>query len=123
MGNIPPADKPIIKHMIKFHLNAGMVPQMPVLMNISAANKIEPRRPSRSARMPQRTEPMVVPISANSPSNDAVGLSMTYSWRIPGTTNPSVAGFMMSTTSAAPSTITSRQCCQLSLALSKVCNW
>ena len=53
MGNIPPADMPMKKHMHRFHLNAGIVPQIPVLMNISEASKIEPLRPNRSAKIPQ----------------------------------------------------------------------
>ena len=90
------------RHMNKFHLNAGMHPQIPVLMKISDARRMDPRRPRRSASMPQRSEPIVVPISAMSGSMALSFTLMPYSLRMPGNTNPSVAGFMTSTTRATP---------------------
>ncbi|MGA9780216.1 MAG: hypothetical protein ACLPRE_13465 [Limisphaerales bacterium] len=42
--------------------------------------------------MPQSTEPAVVPIMADKASSNAVEAVMPYSCRIPGITNPNVAG-------------------------------
>ena len=69
--------------------------------------------------IPQRMEPAVVPIIANNASSDAVEALMPYSCRIPGMTNPSVAGFITSTISATVRAETSPQCAKPNRALSK----
>ncbi len=62
------------KHIATFHLNDGIQPQIPVLMKIRDASRIELRRPRRSASIPQMSDPTVVPMRAISGS---IRLSLT----------------------------------------------
>ena len=102
------------KHIARFHSNEGIAPQIAVAMNMIADSRIAARRPNRSPRRPQTTEPTVVPISAHKASFAAVCLEMSYSTVMPGMTKPSVAGFITSITSATTSTATRVQCARLS---------
>ena len=114
IGSSPPADAPIKKHITRFQPNAGIAPQIAVPMNISADSRIAARRPNVSAMRPHTIEPTVVPINATSASRLAVGLLIWYSALMPGTTKPSVAGFITSIASATTSTATNFQCSPLS---------
>src|ERR1019366_7760525 len=44
-GSMPPAASPIMKHMKTFQEKDGMAPQMDVPTNMTAASRIEARRP------------------------------------------------------------------------------
>src|SRR4051812_34781787 len=101
---------PIRKHMNRFTPYDGIVPQMDVPMNISDASRMAARRPIRSAITPQKTDPTVVPLSAQTRSHPIAEGGIPYSATMPGSTKPSVAGFMTSITSATPSTNSNPQC-------------
>src|SRR3954469_10811719 len=62
IGSIPPTPKPMMKHMTRLILYSGMAPQVEVAMNMTAAMRIDARRPIRSASHPQMNEPMTVPL-------------------------------------------------------------
>jgi len=49
------------KHMTRLIQYAGMAPQVDVAMNITAATRMEARRPIRSPNQPQTKEPTTVP--------------------------------------------------------------
>jgi hypothetical protein len=63
-----------------------------------------------SARMPHTTDPVTVPSNAKKGTSDTVALGTPYSMIMPGTVNPSAAGFMMSMIRATTSTAISPQC-------------
>ena len=44
-GSMPPAASPIMKHMKRFQAKDGMAPQIEVPTNMTAARRIEARRP------------------------------------------------------------------------------
>ena len=96
--------------MPTFQPKSGMAPQIEVPTNITADSRIVARRPKRSASAPQTTEPVTVPQSAANGSQAAISRDSPYSSRMPGTTNPRLAGFMTSMTSASVSTAIRRQC-------------
>src|SRR5258708_11950916 len=87
-----------------FHQSEGIAPQMEVPTNITDERRIEARRPKRSASAPQTNDPTAVPMSAENGSSATVARSTPYSARIPGVTNPRLAGFMTSMTRATAST-------------------
>jgi hypothetical protein len=118
MGSIPPAAMPIRKHMSRLAPNNGIVPQIAVPMNIREASRIAARRPMRSAMTPQNTDPSVVPVSAHSRSHAPLDAGMPYSADMPGSTKPSVAGFIVSITNAIASTSIRPQCAGVSFASS-----
>ena len=113
IGNRPPAEAPIRKHIARFHPNAGIAPQIAVPMNIKADNRIVARRPKVSASRPQTIEPTVVPVSATKARMPAVSLLISYSRVMPGITKPRLAGFNTSTANATTNTMTSFQCSRL----------
>ena len=96
----------------------GIVPQIDVPMNISEARRMAARRPSRSAMTPQNTDPIVVPVNAQTSSQPLDDCGRRYSDTIPGITKPSVAGFMTSITSATPRTNSNPQCAPVKVAAS-----
>ena len=63
-----------------------------------------------SARTPQTSEPATVPVKATKGSMAAAALVSPYSLATPGTTKPSVAGFMVSMIRAKASTTISMTC-------------
>ena len=87
-----------------FHQSEGIAPQMEVPTNITDESRIEARRPNKSASAPQTNDPTAVPMSAENGNSATVARSTPYSVRIPGVTNPRLAGFMTSMTSATAST-------------------
>ncbi len=87
-----------------FQVSEGMAPQMDVPTNMTEDNRIEARRPYRSARAPQTNEPTAVPTSADSGNRATVARPTPYSVLMPGVTNPRLAGFMTSMTRATAST-------------------
>src|SRR5690348_11850739 len=97
IGSMPPAAAPIMKHITRFQLNDGIVPQIAVPMNMMAESRIAARRPNRSAMRPQITEPTAVPVSADSARYPAVDMLIRYSLTMPGITNAIEAGFITST--------------------------
>ena len=62
MGSMPPTPIPIRKQVIRFIQYSGMVPQVDVAMKMTAAARIEARRPIRSPSQPQMNEPRAVPV-------------------------------------------------------------
>src|SRR4029078_9782159 len=99
--------------MPTFHHSEGIAPQIAVPTNITAESKIEARRPNTSASTPHTTEPTTVPHNAANGSHANVAADTAYSVIIPGSTNPRLAGFITSITSATVSTSISRQCAGL----------
>ena len=71
-----------------------------------------------SAITPHTHEPTTVPASAANGSHATVSALTRYSMRIPGVTNPRLAGFMMSMISARLSRAATRQCAPVSGAFS-----
>src|ERR1700694_1264539 len=90
------------KHIATFHQNEGIAPQIDVPTNMPDDSRIDARRPYRSASAPHTKDPAAVPNSADSGSKATVARSTAYSARIPGVTNPRLAGFMMSMTGPTP---------------------
>lgn len=93
------------KHIARLAPKAGMDPQMAVAMNSNEASRIEARRPIRSAREPHTSEPTVVPVRAARGRVAAWAVDRPYSSRIPGSTNPMVAGFITSMARPMASTV------------------
>src|SRR3954468_16596241 len=61
IGSIPPTPRPMQKHMTRLIQYSGMAPHVEVAMNITAATRMEDRRPILSPSHPQRNEPTTVP--------------------------------------------------------------
>lgn len=97
---------PIRKHITRFQAKAGIAPQIAVETNKMVDRRMETRRPWTSASQPHMNDPTVVPVSAISGSSAASDLAIAYSAESPGSTKPSVAGFITSMTR--PSVSTSR---------------
>ena len=57
-----------------FQLSDGIAPQIEVPMNITADSRIAALRPYKSARIPQRIEPLAVPMSATNGTSEAWAL-------------------------------------------------
>ena len=72
-GSIPPAARPMMKHMTRLSVKLGMAPQMAVATKMTPANSIAALRPIRSPSQPHRSEPRTVPVRPNSGSNAAGG--------------------------------------------------
>ncbi len=100
---MPPTANPIMKHITKFQEKSGIAPQIDVAMKAMPAYRIEARRPIRSPNQPQRNDPRTVPVIPESATYATgmlpPGLSgdfNPYSIDMPGITNASAVGFMMS---------------------------
>lgn len=110
-GSMPPAARPLMKHMPIFQARLGIAPQIDVPTITTADSRIEALRPLMSAMTPYRNEPATVPISAKNGTRLTVASDTPYSTTIPGAVKPSEASFITSITSAMTRTNISRQCC------------
>src|SRR3954452_11683447 len=104
--------------MNTFQASDGIAPQIDVLTNTTADRRIDALRPYKSASTPHNTEPVTVPMSAKNGTSDACARVAWYSLIIPGTTNPRLAGFITSITSATTRATINPQCAGLSAASS-----
>jgi hypothetical protein len=63
-----------MKHMPTFQASEGIAPQIEVPTNMTAERRIVAFRPYMSASVPQTTDPMTVPTSAEKGNEETVAL-------------------------------------------------